>query len=231
MKKLLTIFAFLLLISCSNYGEKVSYNGTDIYYKEGVTIEQANNLGKHLVKSEFADGAEKSVQLVKDETTGNLTFRMVVSSGNEEGNDMIFKLFAKQLSDEVFEGKPVDFQLCDNMFKTLKTYSFNELDQKISVNGTEIVFTKNVNKTEVQQLGDYLKESEFTDGTPKTIQLDKEDGTYLFKMVVAKGAEKVATNIEILKAFGVELSENVFSGNPVKVHMCDNELRTIHVIE
>lgn len=231
MKKILAIIALFIIAACSNYGEKVNFNGTDVYYKDGISIEQVNNLGAHLIKNEFADGGEKSVQLVKDETTGNLTFRMVVSPGNEEGNDMIFKLFAKQLSEEVFDGVPVDFQLCDNTFKTIKAFTYENLDQMVSVDGTDVTYTKNVSHNDAQLLGDYLKESEFTDGTPKTIQLDKEGGAYLFRMVVTEGAEKVESNIQILKAFGDELSEKVFSGTPVKVHMCNKELNTIHIIE
>jgi hypothetical protein len=231
MKKTLKIVMLLLFISCSNYGEKVSFNGTDIYYKEGVTLEQANKLGKHLVKNEFADGVEKSVQLIKDEITGNLTFRMIVSPGNEEGNDLIFKLFAKQLSEEVFEGVPVDFQLCDNTFETIKTFSYEELDKMISVDGTDITFTKNVKESEAQQLANFLRKSEFTDGNAKTIQLDKKEDTYFFRMVVADGAETVEANIQILKEYGLEISKNAFSGAPVIVHMCDTDLNTLRIIE
>jgi hypothetical protein len=80
MKKLLFfLIATQLLISCSNYGDKLEFNATEVYYKGGVTEAEATQLGNYLVTSGFAEGTTKSVQLVRDETSKNLTFRMVVT--------------------------------------------------------------------------------------------------------------------------------------------------------
>lgn len=125
MKKLLTLLSIFLFFSCTEYGEKLTFNGTDVYYNDGVTVEQAQKLGEYLIESKFTDGTEKAVQLAKDETTGNLVFRMIVNNDIDKSNDM-FKIFAQALSKDVFNGKPVDMHLCDNKFKTLKVFSFSD---------------------------------------------------------------------------------------------------------
>ncbi len=126
MKKLLLLLSIFLFLSCTEYGDKLTFNGTDVYYNDGVTVEQAQKLGEYLIESEFTDGTEKSVQLVKEETTGNFVFRMVVSNDIDESNDMIIKAYAQALSKDVFNDKPVDMHLCDNKFKTLKAFSFSD---------------------------------------------------------------------------------------------------------
>ncbi len=229
MKQFITFLSIALFISCSNYGEKLTFDGTDVFYKEGATKEQAQKLGEYLNKSGFTDGNEKSVQLVKNKETGNLTFRMVVANDFKQGKDMVFKTFAKQLSKNVFNGEPLDFEICDNTFKTVKTFKFEKQDELVEKDGASVFYTKNVTKEDAQSLANYLKTSGFTDGTPKTIQLDKKDGNYLFRMVVKEGIEKDDKNVNMLKQFGDMISKNAFNGKPVVVHLCNDELETLRI--
>jgi len=137
MKKLFILTLPLLLLSCTDYGEMVTYNGTDVYYKDGATQTDADKLGAYLEESEFADGNEKSVQIVKNES-GTWVFRMVVQEGAEEGDDTMFKLAALGISMGAFDGEPVDVDLCDNLFTTLKTipYGFSD-DESEDTEDTE----------------------------------------------------------------------------------------------
>ena len=120
MKKSLLLCILIAFVACSGYGEKVVYNATDVYYKDGVTKEQADKLGKYLVLSGIADGNRKSVQLIVDDITKLLTFKMVVDETvlDDPEYDYIFKAFLKELSNEFDQS--VDFHLCDNRLKTLK---------------------------------------------------------------------------------------------------------------
>ena len=134
MKTRIAIFLILfavLIISCNSYGTKLEYQKTEVYFTDKVDKKDAEKLGDFLVRSEFADGNEKSVQLTLDETNGNYIFRMVTSKEASEKDyyETVFRNFAKQLSDSVFDQKPVDFHVCDNTFTTIKIISFE--------NGTE----------------------------------------------------------------------------------------------
>ena len=127
LKTILYIMVFLLLLSCSGYGDKLQYLQTEVYYTSKVDKVEAEKLGEFLVRSEFAGDNEKSIQLSKNDTNGHYQFRMVTSKEAAESKsyETIFKLYAKQLSDSVFNKQPVDFHVCDNKFKTLKVIPFN----------------------------------------------------------------------------------------------------------
>ena len=118
----------ILVTSCNGYGTKLEYQKTEVYYTSKVDKKDAQKLGDFLISSEFADGNRKSIQLTKDETTGNYVFRMVTSKEAIESDyyETIFKLFSKQISDSVFNKAPVDFHICDNTFNTLKVIPFED---------------------------------------------------------------------------------------------------------
>ena len=128
MKKLITfvivLVVFLLIwqFGGSNYGEKLEFNATDVYYTDLVSEEDAQKLGEYLVESEFADGRDKSVQLSKRDSV--YLFRMVVMEGAEKdsANDFTFEALALTLSWNVFDNAPVELEACDNTFKTLRVY-------------------------------------------------------------------------------------------------------------
>lgn len=104
------------------YGEKLEFNGTDVYYTELVSEAEAQKLGAYLVSSEFADGGEKSVQLSKRDSV--YLFRMVVMDGvtKDSTNDITFMAMAWTLSANVFDKAPVELEACDNTFQTLRVY-------------------------------------------------------------------------------------------------------------
>jgi len=128
MKKVLTglflVVAVItyLVFSSSSYGEKLEFNGTDVYYTDLVTETDAQKLGDYLIESEFADGNGKSVQLTKRDST--YLFRMVVIDGVTEDStkDISFKALAMLISMQVFDDAPVELEACSNTFETLRVY-------------------------------------------------------------------------------------------------------------
>jgi len=227
--KILTL-VLITLISCQKYGDKLSFNGTEVYYKDGVSKDQATQLGNYLIKKGFATGDTKSVQFVINKETKNLTFRMVVDKNVANKSDYLFTSFSRELTKEFKQ--PVDFELTDNKFKTLKTFLNKDVPDIMEAKKTQILYTKNVTKEETQKLADYLISSDFSDDkNGKTIAFDKQNSNYIFKMVVYKGAEKDTSNVTLLGLFAKELSENVFEDKPVILYMCDDELNTIKIIK
>jgi len=126
IKTILLITIIGLIISCSGYGKKLQFSKTEVYYTSVITKDEAQKLGEYLVSSGFADGNGKSVQLTKNKSNKNYVFRMVTSKKamKDSTYDFIFQLMAKQLSDSVFNGNPVDFHVCDDTFKTVKELNF-----------------------------------------------------------------------------------------------------------
>ncbi|PQJ79621.1 hypothetical protein [Polaribacter porphyrae] len=125
-KNIVLICFSLFILSCSGYGEKLQYNKTEVYYTNKVDKADAEKLGDFLISSGFAGENEKSIQLSKDDENGNYQFRMVTTkeAAESETYKAIFEIFATQISDSVFNKKPVDFHICNNIFKTLKVIPF-----------------------------------------------------------------------------------------------------------
>lgn len=119
---LVVVFVVYVVLSIDGYGEKLEFNGTDVYYQETVTEAEAQKLGEYLVEAEFADGGEKSVQLTRRDSI--YVFRMVVKEGivEDSTNDITLTAMTYALSLGVFDGAPVELEACDNTFETLRVY-------------------------------------------------------------------------------------------------------------
>ncbi len=96
----------------------------------------------------------------------------------------------------------------------------------------ELYYTENVTKEQAQALGDYLVKGEFfaNDGNERTVQLNKSGSTYEFRMVVKTGLEQDQATVDLMKDVAIELSANVFNGETVDVHLCDDTLKTLRVV-
>lgn len=96
----------------------------------------------------------------------------------------------------------------------------------------ELYYTENVTVEQAQALGDYLVKGEFfaNDGNNRTVQLNKTGSTYEFRMVVKKGLDQDQSTIDIMKTIATDISVNVFKGETVDVHLCDDTLKTLRVV-
>jgi hypothetical protein len=128
LKPIIAITLICFCIACSGYGEKLQYAKTEVYYTKDIDKQEAEKLGEFLVSSGFAGENEKSVQLARNKENGNFQFRMVTTkeAAESETYETIFKYYAIQISDSVFNKQPVEFHICDNIFKTLKVIPFEK---------------------------------------------------------------------------------------------------------
>ncbi|WP_298510328.1 hypothetical protein [uncultured Kordia sp.] len=220
------LFILTLLSSCTNYGEKKIFDGTEIYYKDGVTEAQADKLGKSLMDAEFTNGEVKSVQFVKD---GDMyLFKMVIKEQFLEDKSLenIFNIFPKELSG--YMDLPIDLHLCDSQFNTLRVYKLEDAFKTMMAKRTEIRYTDKVMIEDVEKLKDFLIEYGFSsDNVEKTVELDRESMTYIFKLIIAKNKLENEAVLSYLTRLKMELTKKVFSGLPVKIHMCDEMMNTL----
>jgi hypothetical protein len=109
-------------------------------------------------------------------------------------------------------------------------FACNDYGTKLEFDGTEVYYTENITETQAQALGKFLEESGFTDGTGKTVQLDKRDDTYLFRMVKKEDVELTDELKSTMSLFAVLISQSAFDGNAVDIELCNDRLETQHVI-
>ena len=222
------------------WGNKLTFNGGDLYYTSSVKEAEATKLGEYLTQGEFFDGSPKSVQIKK---SGDIwEFRVVVKQGYEkdEKNVEIFKKIAVTLSKDLFKGVPVDIHLCDPYFKTLRVVNFPKSDKgvaqsqygvKLIFNAGELYYTQPVTRSEAEKLGQYLVQAKFFDGKRK-ISADQKERTDLpISLVVKEGYDQKEEYIGHVKEFSAELSEGVFHNAPVDIHLCDSSFKTQRVVK
>ncbi len=233
--------AYETMTTVGVWGNKLTFNGGDLYYASSVKETEAEKLGEYLTQGKFFDGSPKSVQIQK---SGDIwEFRMVVKEGYDKDEKLAedMKEVAAELSKNVFEGALVNVHLCDSQFKTLLVVNFPKSDKgvaqsqygvKLIFNAGELYYTQPVTRSEAEKLGQYLVQAKFFDGKPKSVQIKKSEQIYQFRYVVIGGYEQNEEYIGQVKEFSTELSENVFHNAPVDIHLCDTEsFKTLRVVK
>jgi len=221
----------IFLYSCNHYGEKLEFNKGQLYYTEKVKKEDARKLGEWLVKAGFFDGTPKTVQL--DMNADTFLFRMVIKeeAQNSQNTIDLLQLFIYQISTEVFNGKVTNAHICNDRLKTIKVvYALNTYGNKKTFNAGDVYYTSSVSDSLANKLGEYLMKNGFFDGSPKSVQINFENDTFQFKMVLKPELLDDAKTEIIARGFGSSLSLFVFDKKPVQVHYCDATFNTLKII-
>lgn len=106
-----------------------------------------------------------------------------------------------------------------------------EWGKKLKYNNSVLLYTSTVTEDEARKLGDYLLETGFFKKDNKgTTQLTKEEDVYQFRMVIKEGADQDMEFLKIVGLFAAQLSQNVFDGEVLEIHLCDKQLETLQVV-
>ena len=115
------------------------------------------------------------------------------------------------------------------LFISATLFNCTNYGKEKNFDGAQLFYTSNITESEVNSLGNYLIESGFAGGESKTVQINKEGGTYQFKIVVKKGIEQDNEYAQVFKQFAYEISKDVFNGSQVDIDACDENLKTLRV--
>ncbi|MBC8046363.1 MAG: hypothetical protein H7Y00_06170 [Fimbriimonadaceae bacterium] len=102
----------------------------------------------------------------------------------------------------------------------------NNYGKKLIFNEGELYYTENLTEEEATKLGNFLVDDGFFSGQEISIQIDKTNGTYIFRMVSKDGVEDDPNFITLAEEYTRRLSAEVFNNAPVDFHFCDTELKT-----
>ncbi len=135
MKKIIFILfpVCILCTACENYGDRVSSGHIEVFYKEGINKETATRTARFLhdleVQAQNDTTESKSMQLLKNKDT--IIFRMVVNRERAAAlNDDNYLALANYLSMNVFNNAPVNVDLTDNQFNTLRSLHFRKVNME-----------------------------------------------------------------------------------------------------
>jgi hypothetical protein len=123
-------FVFLLT-ACSDYGKKTKKGHVEVYYKEGISEDMAQQTANFLYDIDRLASNDttstKSIQLLKKQDT--VLFRMVADKKRLATiNDGVFSTMANFLSDSLYDHAPVNVELTDNHFKTIHSIRYTKMD-------------------------------------------------------------------------------------------------------
>lgn len=247
--KLLTLFTgvSMFVSSCSNYGKKVTFEGTkgEVYYKgDGVTEADAKKLGDYLKTVDYINNTkETSFQLTKKADT--YIFKLVIDKAfydSAKGLDKSYKALGALVSKNVFEGKKVDVGLTNNVFEDFKTIPYDETYTKTATEGVDgfgkdvlidgtkgEVFIKGdgVTEADAQKLGQQLKKISFFNNTNNvSVQLLKAANGFIVRFVYDKNFYE--TTPDAIKNFNLirgSISNDVFGGQNVDIRLADEKMQ------
>ena len=115
-----------ILVGCNNYGTKLKYKKGELYYTKAVNEAEAKKAGEYLQNiGYFNDDKETSVQVDKSGDVYAVRFVVVEGADKNEEYAKKFQAVAREMSQNVFDGKKAEVHMCDDHLKTLKVISMN----------------------------------------------------------------------------------------------------------
>ena len=225
---LLNSFLYLVLalicvtsIGCGpNFGEKVDLNKTEIFYKGGVTKQDAERLGEKLTAMKFVDGKRKSVQLLKRDDVWE--FRMAIGKGGDsKGLRNQMKFYCMELS-SAFDGDPVEVHICNSKLESqsvIKGLSGKRYQYENSDKDT-IYFYQDIDLDNVKSFAAIASGAQLDPGN-SVFHLSKSGDVIEIRMACLD-AIKASKHIKMAAAdAAIAASNRLFDGKQVDVLVCD----------
>lgn len=101
---------------------------------------------------------------------------------------------------------------------------------RLVFNNADLYYTERITESEAIRLGEFLVADGVFAGDSISVQIDKEEDTYIFRMVSEEGTELNPENLTIAGYFTTQLSAQVFNHAPVDFHFCNARMETTKVV-
>ena len=210
------------------YGPKVTQGGVEVYYLDGATEAQAQAIADHNAKHANAQGA--SMRIAKKADGYQLRSVIRLDAHKNEVVLRALELEAARYSRDVFDGAPVETHVCDNRFRTCKVLPPRGDLRYGAVNAeVEVFFDEQVDRKLAEQFAKHYADTNA--GKGMTLKIARRDTVYEVHMVVLKGLVNDPGVLAGMRLEGALLSERIFNGAPVEMHLCDEVLRVLRVVE
>ena len=242
---ILSLLIAVSLAACTNYGKKVKTGNIEVYYKDGVTQEQAkkiSSLFNEAVQSTNPGSKNrKSFQVSKP--SDSVLLKMVVDKSKlDQVGDETFYAISQMVSDSVFNGRPVNLMLTDDHFKPIRTLAFKKaevIEPEKEENtltradfdhdkaGDVDFYWKGISNEESKTIADYIvKNGSFSGGTAE-IYMTKEGDRYVLRFPMIESARTDPAILATVDKVSKEIKDNVFANVPYSFKVTDEQMNTI----
>lgn len=235
MTRGLTIAACLALVAvgngCNDYGTKLDYDGSDVYYTKNVTEAEAKAVGDYLKGRGVFKDKKRSFRLDKDGDT--YKFQIIVDEDYKSLNEYpeAFRITGARISHFALKDKPVAVVISSNRFKPFETLDAKSVGTMASFGKSEINYSTGISKEQAEKLSQFLQKVKFfTKESPATVQVRKAGEKTQVRFVIRE--DKIDDKLVRLRFrfFARGISKEIFDGKPVEVHFTDSHLKTVHVL-
>lgn len=231
---ILSLFLSVSLLACTNYGKKVKTGDVEVYYKDGVTEEQAKKISvlfnDAVQRTNPGSSGRKSFQATKP--SDSVLLKMVVDKSKlGMVGDESFYAIAELVSDSVFNGGPVNLILTDDQFKPLRTLAFKKAElpkfgEKTTSGNIEVYASDEIGAKTAKDLASFL-DNFLHPASAISFQVSKnENNDFVIKMVSDKNKVKTVTD-QMLNEISTKISNEVLSGSPLLFQMTDEKLNPL----
>jgi hypothetical protein len=206
---------------------RLAFQRGELYYDDAVTEAEARRVGEYLVQQQiFSDQRDASVQLDRDQ--GLYRLRFVVNPTLVDGTlaEIEFGLMAHDIARDILGGQPIEVELCDEHLTPLKTVP---LSAKLEFGKSEIYYTHPIVVDEARAVGEQFVEiGFFRDDRATSVHLSREESTYQLRFIVDPSRAGAVDTVAAFGKLAELLVEEALAGEPVVVHLCDKEFRTLN---
>lgn len=233
--------------SCTNYGKKVKTGNVEVFYKDGVTEEQAKKISalfdEAVQKTNPGSISRKSFQVTKP--SDSVLLRMVIDKSKlDMVEDETMYAISQIVSDSVFNGGPVNLMLTDDHFKTLRTLAFKKAvkEEDAGKENNSVVtkedfdhdkaggvdfYWKDISDDESKTIAGYIvKNGAFSGGTAE-LYMTKEGDRYIIRFPMIETARTDPAYIAQLDKVTKEIKDNVFANTAFSFFVTDESLNTV----
>lgn len=200
--------------------------GQAIHYQGSITEAQASSAGDVLKKEGLlANGQRATIQLVGEDEGIKLRFVIKNEAINDPSAKELFGDLGFAVSRDVFEGKPLQVELCNDKLETQKSFPMKEM-LVLQFGKNQLIYTDGVPKAQAEKTLELLKEIDYMgEDSGNAVRLSREGDFLVAQFVLADGYWDKEDLFEAWQEIADFLASKVTDSGKVKLKLSDSDLR------
>src|SRR5688572_1907051 len=136
-------------------GKRLRFGAVNLYYKRAVTPDEANSVGRHLMREKFTSRG-MDARLTRE--GGTCQLQLICSFGQaDDRQNIACEVLAAGLSDDVFAGAAVEVHVCDTVFRPVSVVAHRgRFGRRIAMNAAHLFYLEGVTDSEAFEAAVFL---------------------------------------------------------------------------
>jgi hypothetical protein len=205
---------------------QIAFGLSDVRYVGSISESDARNVGAYLQRrGYFSDKSPATVQVGLENDAYRVQFVVNRASADDVWSQIYFAMLGDEIGLEALRGARVKVDLLDETLAPIKTLPSSALQDFL---GNNLYFTAPVTAEDARRAGEYLEEvGYFESGRTFSAHLGRENGTYQLRFVINPAYADNPAIMDEFAEMGRGVALRVSGGEPIVVHLCDPEFRTL----